>query len=120
MNPKDYKSVLNARQIYLLKTDGRRLSACRPITIQSSVLKIVENLALSHLEKLCSTGKIKELHPSQCGFQHHRSTQINICRTIAIMQKAVAEKKNKVGIFVDVKSAFDSVNHALMFDTLKE
>ena len=30
----------------------------------------------------------------------------------------MAENKYKVGIFVDVKSAFDSVNHQLMFETL--
>ena len=59
-------------------------------------------------------GKVKVLDASQCGFQEARSTQINVCRVTNIIQQAVREKTNSVAIFVDVKSAFDSVNHKLI------
>ena len=103
-----------------MKGDSKALAACRPITIQSSILKIVENIALDYYRKLIEEGKVKVLDVSQCGFQEARSTQINICRVIGIIQQAVREKTNSVAIFVDVKSAFDSVNHKLMLKTLRE
>ena len=69
-----------------MKGDSKALAACRPITIQSSILKIVENIALDYYRKLIEEGKVKVLDVSQCGFQEARSTQINICRVTGIIQ----------------------------------
>ena len=82
------------------------------------MLKIIENTALGYYRELIEEGKVKVLDASQCGSLEARSTQINICRVTGIIQQAVREKTNSVAIFVDVKSAFDSVNHKLMLKTL--
>ena len=84
-NPQDYAKIFDARQIYLLKGSSMKIKDCRPITIQSSVIKMIENLALKHIEVLKSKGLVKDFDISQCGFQRDRSTQINITRTIAII-----------------------------------
>ncbi|KAL4494407.1 hypothetical protein ABPG72_019817 [Tetrahymena utriculariae] len=118
-NPEYFKNTFNARQIYLLKSESRKIINCRPITIQSSIIKILENSMLKHYQTLKDKGQVKNFHISQCGFQKNRSTIINICRTIAIIQNTVAKKENRVAIFVDVKSAFDSVNHKQLFQALK-
>ena len=47
-----------------MKGDSKALAACRPITIQSSILKIVENIALDYYRKLIEEGKIKVLDVS--------------------------------------------------------
>nr|AAQ82023.1 ORF2 [Tetrahymena thermophila] len=118
-NPDSFRQTFNARQIYLLKSESRQIINCRPITIQSSAIKILENAMLQHVQKLKDEGKVKDFHISQCGFQKNRSTIINICRTIALIQSTVAKKENRVAIFVDVKSAFDSVNHEQLFQALR-
>ncbi|KAL4463839.1 hypothetical protein ABPG74_005776 [Tetrahymena malaccensis] len=118
-NPDSFSHTFNARQIYLLKNESRQIINCRPITIQSSVIKILENAMLQHVQKLKDEGKVKDFHISQCGFQKNRSTLINICRTIALIQSTAAKKENRVAIFVDVKSAFDSVNHKQLFSALR-
>ncbi|KAL4463290.1 hypothetical protein ABPG72_013599 [Tetrahymena utriculariae] len=118
-NPDAFSHTFNARQIYLLKSESRQIINCRPITIQSSVIKILENAMLQHVQKLKDEGKVKDFHISQCGFQKNRSTIINICRTITLIQSTAAKKENRVAIFVDVKSAFDSVNHEQLFSALR-
>jgi len=89
LNPLQYNPIFDSRQIYLMKEDSKALAACRPITIQSSVLKIVENITLDYYRKLKDEGKVKTLDVSQCGFQAARSTQINICRVVGIIQQTV-------------------------------
>ena len=42
LNPQQYSSVFDAQQIYLMKGDSKALAACKPITIQSLILKIAE------------------------------------------------------------------------------
>ena len=66
-NPLQYNPIFDSRQIYLMKGDSKALAACRPITIQSSVLKVVENIALDYYRKLKDEGKVKTRDVSQCG-----------------------------------------------------
>ena len=86
----------------------------RPITIASTMSKIIENLILQSIEPLIKTTS------NQFGFKKKHST--DLCNLIL---KETIRNYNRLGsniyaCFIDASKAFDRVNHRKLFITLEQ
>ena len=89
----------------------------RLIALLSSFSKILEKIVslklVNHLEYL------KLLSPRQFGFQRKRNTEQNLLNVINFISKALNEGNFCIGIFLDLRKAFDVCNHKIFFKKLK-
>uniref|UniRef100_A0A3Q2NSF9 ribonuclease H n=1 Tax=Fundulus heteroclitus TaxID=8078 RepID=A0A3Q2NSF9_FUNHE len=85
----------------------------RPITISSSILRILSNTLSKRLSEACS------LHRAQKGFVDGKGCAENLI----ILQGILSDAKRSTGslsvIFIDLARAFDSVSHQLIEEVLK-
>jgi hypothetical protein len=94
------------------------LENIRPINIQSVLLKIIESLLLSELQEFIRSNNL--LHTSQIGFREHLSTNMNLIRFVeATSDIRAAGSRDGFVLFIDLKAAFDSVSHEILFRKLE-
>ena len=88
----------------------------RPISLNLQFSKILEKLFSNRLLSFCN--KLNIINDEQFGFRKNIST----LNSIETLQKKVIESldSNKyfVGLFVDIKKAFDTVNHRILINKL--
>ena len=99
-----------AKVIYIPKPDKVDYSSprsYRPITLSNYMLKTLERLAVWKMDE-----KIKEnpVHQRQHGFRSDRSTETAISETVNYIEKHLSRGDQCVGIFLDIKAAFDSIS----------
>ena len=89
--------------------DSRQPGSYRPISLLSSIGKLLESLVANFLQDWCIRNKILPEH--QAGFRCHRCTVDPIFRLVCDAALAMARKKRMVAVFLDFKAAFDTVWH---------
>ena len=89
----------------------------RPISLLSTFSKIIEKLIGSRLNAFLTLNSI--LSPNQFGFQAGRSTEHSLISITQKIQQSFEEKKFGCGIFIDLKKAFDTVNHRILLQKLE-
>ena len=98
---------------------GSKLSVTnyRPISLLSVFSKIFEKIVHEQLY----TFLIKEavIYESQFGFQKGRSTLHSLIEIIEKIRDCMESKKYGCGIFIDLKKAFDTVNHEILVQKLE-
>ena len=80
----------------------------RPISVRPSFSKIIERLVHKRLYSYVT--KFNILTPEQFGFQKNFSTYMAQIDLYDNISKAIDEKKYPIGIFIDLKKAFDTVD----------
>ena len=89
----------------------------RPISILSVFSKIFEKLMhkrlFRYLERLCI------LHELQFGFREKFSTSHALISLIEHLKKSLDEGEFGCGIFIDLRKAFDTVNHSILLQKLE-
>ena len=95
------------------------LDDLRPIMITSPLVKLVESIALKEL-------KIKlepEIAAAQTGFISGHGTHVHIIRLLGrindVRDSPMFKSGNWFAFFIDFKSAFDRVDHSVLFRKLK-
>ena len=58
------------------------------------------------------------MNDSQYGFRNHRSTAMAIIDLIEYVTTALDKKKHVMGIFIDLKKAFDKIDHEILMKKL--
>jgi len=58
------------------------------------------------------------IYAHQYGFQHNKSTQHNLIQLTNFINSALNEKKYAIGIFLDLKKAFDVCSHSILLRKL--
>ena len=89
----------------------------RPVSTLPVFGKIFEKIIYKRLYQFCSSNDI--ISDSQFGFRKQHSTGHAIQYSVNIVKEALNNKKNVLGIFIDLSKAFDTLNHNLLLKKLE-
>ena len=90
----------------------------RPISLLSSLSKILEKIVANSLVNHLEINNL--LYANQYGFLRGCSTLHNITKLTYKISQDLNEKKFVIGIFIDLKKAFDTVSHDILLSKLKK
>ena len=107
-----------ARVITLFKNgDVKEFSNYRPVSILPQFSKILEKVFHNRLMSFINDKQI--LNNSQFGFRKNMSTALAIIELVEEITTAIDEGKTTVGVFIDLKKAFDTVDHNILVKKLE-
>ena len=88
----------------------------RPISLLCKFSKILEKRYNKRLEKFIDKNNI--LSTSQYGFRTNMSTSHALIDLVEEISTSLDKKKYTLGVFIDFKKAFDTVNHSVLIEKL--
>ena len=111
------KSMKIAKVLPLLKKGDFSLpDNYRPISLLTSLSKIFEKLIHKRITKFLAKHKL--LTPKQFGFRENFSCAHAIAEITEFMRKTIDKKHYGLAAFIDLKKAFDTVDHNLLIKKL--
>ena len=111
------KELKLAKIIPLYKSnDPSHFNNYRPISLLSVFSKIMEKVMYDRLYDYLTTLKI--LYEYQFGFQKNKSTYMALISLTDKITKAMENGEFCIGIFIDFRKAFDTVDHSILLDKL--
>ena len=90
--------------------------AFRPISLLPQFSKIVEQLFNARLDAFIE--KHDTLTSSQYGFRSSMSTSLALLELTEEITSALDHKKSTIGVFIDLKKAFDTIDHGILLTKL--
>ena len=90
----------------------------RPISLLSTLSKILEKIVSIQLVNHLEINKL--IYKHQYGFQRHKSTEHNLIHLSNFVTTAINENKYCIGVFLDLKKAFDVCSHSILLKKLKK
>ncbi|XP_065662993.1 uncharacterized protein LOC136085599 [Hydra vulgaris] len=94
------------------------LSNLRPISNLNTVSKILENLALSCL--LPPVTSSINFNPLQSDFRSNHSTETALLKICNDIRLNIDDALNTILLSLDISSAFDTIDHSLLIDRIKD
>ena len=88
----------------------------RPISLLPQFSKILEKLFKTKLDTFIEKHSI--LNDSQYGFRSNRSTSLALLEITEQITSSLVKKLCTVGVFIDLKKAFDTINQGLLLKKL--
>ena len=89
----------------------------RPISLLSSISKILEKIVADKLVHHLLNNDL--LYCNQYGFLPKRSTEHNLLKIVNYVSEALNEGQFCIGVFLDLKKAFDVCSHDILLTKLK-
>ncbi|CAH1998295.1 unnamed protein product [Acanthoscelides obtectus] len=114
-----YPSILKKGNIIAIHKSGTKtdVNNYRPISIISSVAKVFEKVLSTRMIRYLT--KFKILSENQYGFTEGKATSDAITKIVNQIHQNIDNRIPSICIFVDLKKAFDTVNHKLLLETLE-
>ena len=88
----------------------------RPVSLLPQFSKILEKIFNSRLDTFLE--KYIILSENQYGFREKRSTALALMELVEDLTKSLDEKKHTIGVFIDLKKAFDTIDHKILLEKL--
>ena len=111
------KELKVAKIIPIYKSDNEQLiENYRPISVLPYFSKIYEKIVSLHVTDFLENDNI--LYDKQFGFRRYHSTSHAIITLVDKVSKALDSGKFVVGVFLDLKKAFDTVDHGILLNKL--
>lgn len=108
-----------AKVIPIFKNDDKHsFTNYRPISLLPQFSKILEKLFNSRLESFLD--KYQIINEDQYGFRTDRTTAMAIIEATEEITNALDRNKFAIGIFIDLKKAFDTINHSILLKKLEQ
>ena len=89
----------------------------RPISLLFIFDKIIENIMHKHLYVFLENHNI--LFQNQFGFRRNNSSVYALAQITEIINESIDKGKYGCGIFIDLRKAFDTVNHGILLKKLE-
>ena len=89
----------------------------RPISLLSNIDKIIQKLMHSRISKFLD--KFNIIYSRQFGFRSNHSTTYALIMSIEQIYKAVDSGNYACSVFIDLKKAFDTVDHSILLSKLR-
>ena len=89
----------------------------RPISLLSVFSKMFEKIVHQQLYAFLSLKSV--IYESQFGFQKKKSTIHSLIEIVENIRNCIENNNYGVGIFIDLKKAFDTVNHDILIKKLE-
>jgi len=89
----------------------------RPISVLPVIAKVFEKLVNGRLMDYLESNNI--LYKHQYGFRKKYSTKLSLINLINILLKSIDCGEITLGIFIDFKKAFDTINHSILSTKLE-
>lgn len=106
-----------AKVIPLYKSgDKHSFNNYRPVSLLSQFSKVLEKLFAQRLDSFIE--KYQLINENQFGFRKNRSTALALLTFIDDISSATNNNKYTVGVFVDLKKAFDTLQHSILISKL--
>ena len=106
-----------AKVIPLFKNGNKSdFSNYRPISLLSQFSKMLDKIFNDRLQQFLNANNI--LSNSQYGFRAHMSTVHAALELTESISNYIDSKQHCAGVFIDLKKAFDTVNHKLLVENL--
>jgi hypothetical protein len=90
----------------------------RPISLLSSISKVLEKIVAQKLISHLLDNDLLYVH--QYGFLPNRSTEHNLLQIVDYITKALDEGNYCIGVFLDLRKAFDVCSHEILLKKLKK
>ena len=106
-----------ARVIPLYKSGGKDLvTNYRPVSLLPQFSNILEKLFVTRLDSFIEKHNI--LSDNQYGFRTNQSTGLALMKLMDEITTATDNKLHTIGIFIDLKKAFDTIDHGLLMQKM--
>ena len=106
-----------ARVIPLFKSGDKHVfTNYRPVSLLPQFSKILEKIFNNRLDSFIEKNCI--LSECQYGFRNSRSTYMALMDLIENICESIDKKKCVMAIFIDLKKAFDTIDHNILLDKL--
>ena len=89
----------------------------RPVSLLSQFSKVLEKLFKIRMEKFVESNNI--FTDSQYGFRENRSTSHALIELVEKLTNAIDKRHYAIGVFIDLKKAFDTINHTILLKKLE-
>ena len=106
-----------AKVIPIYKTgDKKNINNYRPISISSFFSKVLEKIMHNYVMDCISEHEV--IFKNQFGFRQKHSTQQAVISLMNNITSSLDAKDIVIGVFLDLKKAFDTINHKILLNKL--